>query len=480
MKKYILILIVFATSLQSCDKFKDTNTNPNSPTDVNPDLLLNNVLYAITGDEATIGNGTYDMFVGGDMGGCWAQHWSKTQYNNEERFIPRGALIRGFWNTMYFRVLINADNMYKLSVTRDNKNLQGIAMVLKAYGFAMLTDCYGDIPFSEALQAEADVLKPKYDKQEDVYTGILKLLDDASGLLGAGGDVPSASDFMYNGDVTKWKKFANSLKFRCLMRIVDKKPSVASQLQALAAANGMFSSNSDEAKYSYVIATPNPIYNTIIGSNRIEYRVGKPMVDKLSALNDPRLAVYASKAPATNTYVGKPAGYLDPSTAGYNNTNTSGLGAFYLEKTLPAYLMSYAQLQLLMAEARQKGYISTSTTQAYYEEGIKASLTFNGVSSSVATYLAEPLVAFNAINPLPQIQLQEWLALFGQGVEAWTEWRRTKVPALSLPVDAATTAIPSRYTYPDNEPSINKANYDAVVASQGPDLLTTKVWWITL
>lgn len=480
MRKYIIIPIaILLLFLQSCSDFEKVNTDPNSPVNIDAHLLLTNILFSITSDEATIGQGTYDMFVGGDMGGGWSQQWCKTQYNDEERYIPRNGVVRTFWNTMYYRVLTNSNNMAKLAEKADNKNLQGIGLVLKAYGFAMLTDVYGDIPFSEALSAESGILLPKYDRQEDVYTGILSLLDNASGLIGPGnGEVPASSDIMYGGDVSKWKKFANSLKFRCLMRIADKKPSVASQLQTLAAANDMFTSNDDEAKYSYLESTPNPIYNTVIGSNRIEYRVGKPLVDLLESLGDPRLPIYAEKTVSDGTYKGKPAGYLDPSTAGITNKNTSGIGNFYLRKDLPAFLMSYSELQFLMAEARQKGYISTGTVQQYYEEGVKANFEFNGLSASAAASYLSGLGAFVPVSALTQIGNQKYIALYSQGMEAWIEWKRTRIPNLTPAIDGRISTIPFRFTYPDNEPTINKANYDAAVAAQGPDLLETKIWWI--
>lgn len=481
MRKYIIIPI--ATILfffQSCSDFEKVNTDPNNPVNIDAHLLLTNILFSITTDEASIGQGTYDMFVGGDMGGGWSQQWCKTQYNSEERYIPRNGVIRTFWNTMYYRVLTNSNNMSRLAEKAGNKNIQGIGLVLKAYGFAMLTDVYGDIPFSQALKADSGILLPKYDRQEDVYTGILALLDEAGALIAPGnGDVPASSDIMYAGDVIKWKKFANSLKFRCLMRIVDKKPSVAPQLQALANnANDMFLSNDDEAKYSYLESSPNPIYNTVVGGTRSEYRVGKPMVDLLESLGDPRLPVYAEKTASDSTYKGKVAGYLDPSTVGITNTNTSAIGSFYLKKDLPAFLLSYSELQFLMAEARHKGYITIGTVQQYYESAVKANFAFNGLSSSAATSYLSGLGAFIPALALTQIGNQKYIALYSQGMEAWIEWKRTRIPALTPAIEGRISVIPFRFTYPDNEPSINKANYDAAVAAQGPDLLETKIWWI--
>ncbi len=485
MKKYILAFGIFSVLLQGCSDFESTNTNPNQPGKVPAAALIPNILYTCMGEDGDVANSTgmYSTFVGGDMGGCWAQHLSKVQYNDEERYKPRGGVVQDFWETIYEDVVNDANKMYIIATEENNKNLQGIALVLKAYGFSVLTDCYGDIPFSEALKASEGLYKPKYDKQEDVYTGILAFLDEAQTLMAPGnGEVPASSDVMYKGDITKWKKFAGSLKFRCLMRISSKK-NVAADLQAIVNSGNWFSSNSDDAAFVFNTAQPtaNPFYETVVFGNRAEWKVNSVLINMLSNLGDPRLPVYAQKA-SDSTYRGKPSGYNNVPSAAFGYKNISAIGKKYLAANAPGVFMSYAELCFLLAEAKQKSFISTGTVEGYYKSGIEASLIFNGITkpADVDNYLSKPVVDIAASpgNELQRIAEQKWIALFGQGIEAWTEWRRTKFPVLSPAVDGVIDEIPSRYQYPSNEQSINSASYTAAVANQGADLLTTKIWWL--
>ncbi len=469
----IFTLAVGLVLFMGCDKdFEEINNNPNDPIAVPSGLLTADVVFNAC-------NSLYDTFVGGDMGSCWAQHWGKVQYNDEERYQPRGSIIEVLvWKTIYEDVISDAKTMQNLAVAEGNENMQGVALVMQAYGYSLLTDVFGSIPFSEAIRADEGIFSPKYDTQEEVYTGILAMLDEANSLFSAdGGTILANSDILYGGDYSKWQKFANSLKFRSLMRISGK-VNVASQLQALTS-QPMFSSNSDEAKLIYLANDPsaNPIFETIVFGNRAEFKVNSVMVDMMAGINDPRLPIYA--APNEDGEIrGKPAGIENVPNDDYNYSNVSPIGSAYLQATAPGYFLSYSELQFLMAEAAHKGYISGSA-ETYYQNGVSASFAANGLSQADAdAYLAQGTVAYTQATGLQKIAEQNWLGLFCQGIEAWTEWRRTGYPALQPAIEAVINEIPSRFTYPSIEQSVNKANYDAAVSGQGADLLTTKVWWM--
>ena len=141
--------------------------------------------------------------------------------------------------------------------------------------------------------------------------------------------------------------------------------------------------------------------------------------------------------------------------------------------------MSYSELNFLMAEAATKGFI-TGDAETYYNNGIRAAFTFNGIAADYDAYILGSGVAFSSVpaNALKQIAEQNWIAMYDQGIESWTEWRRTGYPVLELPADPFVGSIPSRYKYPPIESSVNGANYDAAIAAQGPDLLTTDIWWM--
>jgi len=470
--KHITIILFSLLVTVSCDKdFEETNTDPNNPTSVPSDLLIPGVVRAAQ-------NRSYSTFVGGDMGACWSQHFAKVQYNDEARYIPRQSVITSIWNDYYAIVISDAFAMYNIAATEENNNMMGVALTLQAYGYAFLTDVYGDIPFSEAIMAEQGIIAPVYDSQEAVYTGVLKMLDNAIALLGTSGTINGTNDILYGGNAGLWKKFASSLKFRVLMR-ASAKMDVSSQLSALVNAGNLFSSNAQEAKLVYLSSQPdaNPLYESIVYGTRGEWKINETIVDLLASSSDPRLPVYAQEN-GDGEYRGKPSGYADVPSDDYNYENVSPLGEFYLRPELPGFFVSYPEIKFLMAEAVTKGYIS-GDANAHYLAGITGSLEFNEVSANdITAFLAEKALSTVQAQALEQIATQKYISLYSQGVEAWTEWRRTGFPALTPAVDGDLTEIPSRYNYPTTEGSVNKTNYDAAVAAQGPDKLTTSIWWM--
>ena len=476
MKKINIILYTFLSFVlfTGCDKgFEEFNVDPNNSTVVPAHLLLG-------GPQKKYMNIMYSVQYGGDMGACWAQQWSKVQYNDEARYVPRRGVIDDIWDVMYADVISESKAMYDLAGAEGNNSLKGAGLVMQAVAYQTLVDLYGPIPFTEAI--DGNNLQPAYDSESLVYEGIIQMLSDASTLLASGkGTITSSSDLFYGGNVSNWIKLANSLKFRALMRISSTK-NVMVDLQALM--GKMFTSNADNAQISYLSTQPdaNPIWETIVDGNRAEYKINSVMVEMLTSLNDDRLAVYAGEN-ASGNIVGKPSGFgvqttLPNEDLGYTYANISPLGEKYLTATLPGVLMSYSQLALLIAQAANEGYITGGITSAqeWYQEGIKASFDFNGISS--VDYLAQSSIGFSTkADARIKIATQEWIALFGQGFESWTEWRRNKIPVLAPAAESLIDQIPSRLFYPTTEPSLNKENYEAGVQTIGSDNLTAPLFW---
>jgi hypothetical protein len=476
MKKLsIYIFALFALISVSCDKdFEEVNTDPNNPTKVPAHLLLGNIIRVNQ-------NAIYGMQQGGDMGMCWAQHLSKVQYNDEERYIPRRSGIDAVWNNLYASVISDAKTMGTLAEAEGNKNIQAISLVLQANAFQILTDLYGPIPFSEVFQI--GILKPKYETQEDVYNGLIKMLTDADALFAsatASETVTASSDLLYGGDVTKWRKLANSLKFKALMRISNK-VNVSAQLQALVNAGNLMKSVSDSAQLTYLAAQPdaNPIYETIVFGTRTEYKMSSVFIDKLKALSDPRLPVMAALNDE-DEYVGNIPGEENTS----NYLGFSSPGSLYLDPTFKGVILSYAQVEFYLAEAASRGLISGGIpgSLVHYTKGIEANFVFNGLTAAEGTaYSLLPNVTYStAAAAKTKIGEQMWISLFGQGFEAWTEWRRTGIPALSPVMNAAEPTIPKRLYYESTEIALNKDSYNAGVAllGAGGDDLTTPIWWM--
>ena len=471
--KFLLALVILGQALTftSCDgDFEETNTDPNNPVSVPAELLL-------AGITRSAGDRIQDIFLAGEAGSCWAQHLGKPVYNDNELYVPRQASIETLWSVLYSSVIKDAVTMEELAAEEGNSNLQGVALVMQAYAYQLLTDTFGDIPMTEASQGESGIITPVYDDSETVvYPAIISMLTEASTLLNGTGTIDASQDLIYGGDYTKWKLFANSLKFRALMRASSGGYDAASQLQALVNAGEMFASNADEAKMAYLAASPNanPYFEGLVDGGRVnEWCLGEELVNYMIATADPRLPVYAQEVGGNgsgNGYVGKPAGIQAIGDSFYGDSNNVSLiGEKYLEAEEPAYFMSFAQLNFLMAEAAEKGYIGGSAAD-YFSAGIAASCSSNGVANVSISYSGGQA-------GLQQIAEQSWVALYLQGFEAWTEYRRTGFPVLPLAIDAQESSIPSRLNYPIAQQSVNGVNYSAAVADQGPDVLTTPLWW---
>jgi hypothetical protein len=382
---------------------------------------------------------------------------------------------------------------------------------MKSWMFGVLTDIFGDIPYSEATKGKTDEnYFPKYDKQEDIYKGILADLEKANTLLGSSNELVRG-DILYNGDLTKWKKFANSLRIRAIMRISDRvNPSAAlASIVNNANDNPIFTTNNDQAALQHLNSFPNefPLYYERSGSF-IESRLSVTLEKQLKALNDNRIRVFAQPTAAslekgTPEYFGVPNGITNSDEASYNGgrNNQSVNGLLWAGKESSAVasatasqsmLMSYAELQFTLAEAAEKGFI-TGDAASFYENGIKASFeywqsripdsfTVPQKSEIVAgeDYFAQNTVAYTGSREekLYKIGIQKWIAYYSNGFEAWSEWKRTGIPEIIAgPANANNGKVPVRYVYPFSEQALNKKNYDLAIQQQGPDNINTRVWW---
>jgi hypothetical protein len=490
MKKYlhlrIILLSVGMLLFNACDKdFEEINTNPNVPNTVTPDLLLPNIIRSSVNEV---------MSTAWSYGNSLMQYTAKIQFVNEDRY--QWGEVNGIWNTMYAN-LRDVNNIYTTAEKAGQSNYMGIALVMKSWMMSVLTDSYGDVPYSEAIQGKNKVYFPKFDTQEEIYNGILSDLQKANELLGSTPESVSG-DILYGGDVAKWKKLANSLRLRYLMRISNRR-NVAADMQAIVsnpATTPVFGGKSDNAALQYLPTVPNqfPLYTSRIGSVN-EHRLSKTLGDKLMALNDPRLQVFARPTPASAgtanpQYVGVPNGLDDVAALQYNG------GANFMSRIGTAYyidgfgtptekdrdiargiIMTYAELQFILAEAAQKGFITAKSAKEYYEEGVKASFNFYGLEVP-AGYLQQAGVAFESGDALQLIGTQKWISLFYSGLESWFDWRRTDVPAIIPgPANVNNNRVPVRFIYPGFEFSLNKENVEAAIVRQGPNDINTKVWW---
>lgn len=468
---YLLIAGTLLLSAAGCKKTLDeSNINPNSSESAQPDYLLT---AAIKATSDTYWGTTNNM----NSSLLFVQHWAKIQYTDPDRYIFANTDFQELWSVGYSKSIVNLNQIIKLADAQANPNYKGVALVLRSWVFTLLTDAYGDVPYSQAGNIDQYLL-PKYDKQRDVYIGVLADLATAQAALNPSGKA-IAGDIIYTNSIALWKKFANSLRLRIALRIADREPELARQVIAAiqTEGGGYISANLENAQLAYKTSpNQNPISNLF--DTRDDYRISKTVVDLLASTNDPRLPIFASKALDTQLYTGVPNGLLTGDAAALGLTKTSKPGAYFIAPLAPAVIISYAEVLFDRAEAAARG-LTTEDAAALYGQAVEASLLQYGVSTAdIATYRARPSVAYDATNYKKSIGNQKWIALFGQGLEAFAEWRRLDYPIL-IPAAAGSLSgkIPVRFIYPGTEQSLNPANYKAAVANQGADALTTKLWF---
>jgi SusD/RagB-like outer membrane lipoprotein len=456
------ILSVLAAALlvnTACGDLTSVNTNPNGPVDVPPPSILTNATVNVV--NTVFGPSFSSLDIRG--GGLWVQYYSEIQYRDEDKYILRSG-ISGGWG-MYNGPLEDFQRIIDKGVAASTPNWEAVGRIMKSYTFSVMTDAMGDLPYSEALKGNA-ILAPKYDTQQSIYDSLFVDLTTASGQIDPAGIGFATGDVLYGGNMTKWQKFANSLRLRLAMHLTNVDPAKAQAEAAAAVAAGVFASNADNATLLYLAASPNqnPIYTNSL--TRDDYGMSKTFVDSLLSWSDPRLAVFAD----TNkygAYRGLPNGLNDGEGASLDSI--SRYGSYWRKRpNAPLSLLTYSEVLFLEAEAAQRGWI-TGDPATLYTAAITASLEQYGIgTTAIAAYLAQPRITYvPGATGLTQIAYQKWTSMFMQGAEAWTEWRRTQVPALLPGPRAVLTSLPERLPYDDNESVLNKSSVDAAVSAQG-------------
>ncbi|WAC09633.1 SusD/RagB family nutrient-binding outer membrane lipoprotein [Dyadobacter pollutisoli] len=482
MKKLIIFLLPIVLLASCVDSLDDYNINEKKATTVPPVTLFSNALKGLADVLTTpsVNTNNYRLYV---------QHWSTTTYLDEPRYnLTARTIPQALWQAVY-RDVISDLNEAKRLLNEDalidpkvKANELAQLEIVEVYSWSVLLNTFGNIPYSEALNPSNPL--PKYDDAKTVYDAILVRLDAALASIDpAAGSNFGAGDLIYNtggkSDMTKWVKFGNSLKLKLGMILADVDAAKAKTLVAAAAPN-VFTSNADRARFPYIATPPNynPIAQNlnILYSTRQDYVGASTLIDPLNALNDPRRASFFTTT-ADGKYVGGNYGFLN------TYANFSHVGTKIIEPALEGLLMDYTEVEFYLAEAVERGFITSGTAPEHYNAAITASILYwGGTAADATTYLAQPKVAYTTATGdfKEKIGFQKWIALYNRGWEAWLEWRRLDYPKLLPPSGGsapAGLAIPVRIIYPINEQTLNPANREAAGTAIGGDLATTKLWW---
>ena len=496
--------LALAAGAAACNNSDITslNQNPNSPEDAPAGAVFTQVTQTAVGRCLGSAYSLRQMeFL--------TQHLAEVQYPDEDRYARiRASDTQGYFqggNGAYATSLEDFRQVVKKGEKVSSPAISAPATIMQQWEFGYITDNWGDVPYSQALAGDSagGAVLPAYDAQQAIYNGMFSKLTAASTALASPGPQSlGGADPIYGGSTVAWRKFANSLRARYAMRIVNVDPAKANAelTAALSAPGGVFTSNADMAKLNW---PGDGVFDNPWASNfktRDDHRMSKTFVDILLARNDPRLPVFAmptvdfqNRKPGAAEYAGQPNG-LDAATAGTYFNSTSRPGAvFYPGVTAygnyggsgasqPAYLMTYAEVAFIKAEAaeRSMGGLTPAQAPGFYNAGITASMNQWGITdaAAIADYLAQPSVAYaGGVAGLKQIAVQKWIALYTDGGQAWFEWRRTCQPSIAPGPSAIFTTVPRRLEYPTGEISVNGENVNAAKARQGPDNMQTRVWW---
>ncbi len=434
---------------------------------------------------------------------------------NVHRYLIIDTNWSSFWNN-YAKYGANAVHMYQLADKYDDDACRAVALTIKAYLLSNLTDLFGDIPYTEAFRNSEGIMTPVFDSQKDVYEGLLSDLENANRLYAKKPEFAKPTmDIMYNGDMSLWRKFNNSLYLRLLMRVSgrDLDLRVSERLRAVAENPGQYPLISSNAESAMVHNTGvDPYYNFFRPINKDKssfttssYHITQNFIN-LTLLaagadteEDPRLAIWAQPASEAYGWKGTVAG-CHPTDQKVVDEGTSRLNyEILVQDNAPAYLLDYSEVEFCLAEAALKGMIDggEEAARTHYERAVTASCNKWGQLDYLPSDVVENNRNINQedIDKLLSGKLAGWdqnenkeelignqkyLSLFWVGFEAFHELRRTSYPRVIIGPGTAFNdyELPQRMGYPSTTIGTNGANAKAALDRQGGDnTMKTPVWW---
>ncbi|MCK5134204.1 MAG: SusD/RagB family nutrient-binding outer membrane lipoprotein [Bacteroidales bacterium] len=519
-KRLIFLLMLLTIFIFSCRDLEEMNINPNGvdPAIAHPNLLLSTLVTSTGQAVVSLGYGN----IAGVM-----QHTQKDGWSGGHNGYD--------WTTSqdwggYYSILRNVDEMYNKAVDMELEFHQGVALVIKSYIFGLITDLWGDAPYSQALKGdlgEEKIIQPVFDSQEDIYAGILADLETANTLLSGNQSdydgISPVQDILLEGDVERWRKFANSLALRYYMRLSEKDPSNAQagieNIVGDPEGYPIILDASDDVNMDYPGASTadswptNTVFGQLEQGSFRRLKMCATLVDTMQNLNDPRLELWAQKVDIPLVVVASPADrdeivngirYVgpdavneyfvlyglapdeDPEYVGlppswgqvpqaYNmnpdnnwgqaprNPHASHLNDRYKNASGPllkSRVLTAAEVHFIIAEAALNGW-TTENPLTHYEAGVQASLKAWGISSKYDDYMLNAGVAYE--GTLEQIMEQKWIASWTAAAEAWFDYRRTGLPALQPGTVVKRDALPLRFYYSVDEMNYNPENSQVAI-----------------
>jgi len=472
----ILSIALGAVLMTSCKKYLDINTDPDNIADAPLPQLLTSAQVNL-GFEGGSDLFRYSTLIAQQMSGQASQPNQTYEY---DRYNIQGSDENNVWSSINSTTLSDLELIIKKASISNSPYYGGIAKIMKAYEYQLVVDAWGDVPYTAAQQLDKNT-QPSYDKGEDIYKSITQLLTDGIADLNATSSVlvPGANSVIFtNASFTaakaNWIKLANTLKLRIYLHYSKKDPAFAvAQMTTLINAGGPFmASIADNFQMPFynVSKQQNPIQQ--FESSRANYLFANDaMVSLMNGKSDPRRAFYFTpfpfnSSPATYKGVkpGDPVGisysrihtYLRGAATGSPTMQTGGgilAGSYIYSGAAPIKMLTYQEYCFIRAEAALMG--APGDAQTWFTAGITASMQDAGVSDPSAYLAANGTLTGTPAQQLQQIIEEKYVAIFGESMEPWTDFRRTGYPALVPPSNAVATAVPRSLFYPQSEIDLN-------------------------
>ncbi len=486
---YIIYFIIFAFLASCTDDFEDFNKDEKNPINVEGEFLFSQGQKELS-DQISSTNVNLNVWK------LFAQYWTETTYTDEANYdIVNRTIPDNVFDIYYTNVLKHLDNARELieedpltveesEAQKFNKLL--IIELMKIYTYHNLVNIFGNVPYDSSLNV--DNISPKYDDAAYIYSDLMTRVDNVINNLEPSAASFGSADLIYGGDAEKWMKFANSLKLKIAINVADASGDVDFNVQAKAeeaVAAGVIASASDNALFVYQGSSPNtnPLYEDLVLSGRKDFVAANTIIDAMVPRDDPRLDnFFQHKVDTSDNDVDDPV-WLG-GQYGYSSSyqNHSRVGAKIVDDpTFPGLFITYSEVQFYLAEAAARGYNVGVSAEDAYDEGVKASIKFwDGTDAEADDYLDNN--PYDEDDWKASIGLQSWLASYTRGFIGYTTYRRLDEPNIMNTPDpdvykTEDGVVPRRFTYPINEQTLNRSNYQEASDAIGGDALETTLFW---
>ncbi len=478
--KLFLMTLMIGWNASCTDKFIEMNTNPNTSLVATPESLLAPAIHSVIST-----NLSRAMLIGNELMQVHVTTRDTREFHRYE-FTPESPDY--MWRNWYLQLTNIRDIYTNASITQGEgyQTLQAISLILDVWVSSLITDMYGDVPYTEAVKGREGVIQPAFDRQKDIYEDLFRKLEQANLLLMQSSNLSAdirGLDPLYNGSAINWRKFGNSLYLRLLLRVSGKVESeaigVINRIVEVEPDNYPVFVNNQESAILRFTPQP-PLVSPFQDRTDMDFNTDKGyaefFIDNLNDWGDPRLPLWATRS--GDGFAGMPSGY----PPGMTPSRKSSLPASLRNEPLLGNILNYAELQFILAECALKGYIS-GEPKDFYDEGITNAITHWGVTVPPG-HLEKQRIRWDDQlefeDKMNRILLQKYYALFFTDFQSWYEHRRTGHPVLPVGESVFNNGrMPARVMYPLSIQALNPDNFREAVANMGGDNINIRVWWNT-